>query len=64
MFPHTDGFFDMFPHTVDIHTAVSRHVETVALLSNKFAKAKDFVQIGIDTEDYYRIKDSEKDTDE
>ncbi len=47
---------DMFPN--------SFHVETVALLNNKFAKAKDFVQIGIDAEDYYRIKDSEKDTDE
>jgi 23S rRNA (uracil1939-C5)-methyltransferase len=47
---------DMFPH--------SMHVETVVLLNNKFAKVKDFVQIGIDAEDYYRIKDSEKDTDE
>jgi 23S rRNA (uracil1939-C5)-methyltransferase len=46
----------MFPNT--------QHVETVVLLSNKFAKAKGFVQIGIDAEDYYRIKDSEKDTDE
>jgi len=27
-------------------------------LNNKFAKAKDFVQIGIDAEDYYRIKDA------
>ena len=40
---------DQFPGTV--------HVETVVLLNNKFAKAKDFVQIGIDAEDYYRIKD-------
>ena len=32
-------------------------VATVVLLNNKFAKAKDFVQIGIDAEDYYRIKD-------
>ena len=47
---------DMFPNT--------QHVETVVLLNNKFAKAKDFVQIGIDAEDYYRIKNSEKDTDE
>ncbi len=39
-------------------------VETVVLLNNKFAKAKDFVQIGIDAEDYYRIKDSEKKEDE
>ena len=28
------------------------------------SRRKDFVQIGIDAEDYYRIKDSEKDTDE
>ena len=40
------------------------HVETVVLLNNKFSKAKDFVHIGIDTEDYYRIKDSEKKTGE
>ena len=45
---------DMFPNT--------QHVETVVLLNNKFAKAKDFVQIGIDAEEYYRIKDSEKKT--
>jgi 23S rRNA (uracil1939-C5)-methyltransferase len=38
----------------------SGHVETVVLLNNKFARAKDFVQIGIDAEEYYRIKDSEK----
>ncbi len=42
--------FDQFCH--------SMHVETVVLLNNKFAKAKDFVQIGIDAEDYYRIKDA------
>jgi hypothetical protein len=30
------------------------------LLNNKFSKAKDFVHISIDAEDYYRIKDSEK----
>lgn len=35
-------------------------VETVVLLNNKFAKAKDFVQIGIDAEDYYRIKDAKR----
>ena len=34
-------------------------VETVCLLNNKFVKAKDFVQIGIDAEDYYKIKDAE-----
>ncbi len=39
---------------------VSTHVETVVLLDNKKARAKDYVEIGIDAEDYYRIKDSEK----
>ncbi|MCR4739453.1 MAG: 23S rRNA (uracil(1939)-C(5))-methyltransferase RlmD [Lachnospiraceae bacterium] len=43
---------DMFPHTT--------HVETVVCLSNNFSKPKDYVQIGIDAEDYYRIKESEK----
>ena len=32
--------------------------ETVVLLNNKFAEAKDFVQIGVDAKDYYKIKDS------
>ena len=31
------------------------HVETVVLLSKK--KATDFVEIGVDAEDYYRIKE-------
>ena len=44
---------DMFPWT--------GHVETVVCLSNKNAKPKDYVDIGVDAEDYYRIKDSEKD---
>ena len=34
--------------------------ETVVLLNNKFSKANDFVEISVDAEDYYRIKDSEK----
>lgn len=41
---------DMFPRT--------NHVETVVCLSNK--KSKDCVEIGVDAEDYNRIKDSEK----
>lgn len=36
------------------------HVETVVCLSNKNAKPKDYVEIGVDAEDYYRIKDSGK----
>jgi 23S rRNA (uracil1939-C5)-methyltransferase len=41
---------DMFPFT--------EHVETVVCLSNKNARSKDYVEIGVDAEDYYRIKDS------
>ena len=37
----------------------SCHVETVVCLSNKNAKPRDYVEIGVDAEDYYRIKDSE-----
>lgn len=33
-----------------------QHVETVVLLSNKNAKRKDYVEIGVDVENYYRIK--------
>ena len=40
---------DQFPGT--------SHVETVVLLNNKFAEAKDFVQIDVDAKDYYKIKD-------
>ena len=39
---------DMFPFTTSC--------ETVVFLSNKKVKDKDIVEIGIDTEDYYKIK--------
>ena len=35
-------------------------VETVVCLNKNFSKPKDYIQIGIDAEDYYRIKESEK----
>jgi len=35
-------------------------VESVVLLSNKNAKSKDYVEIGVDDEDYYRIKNNRK----
>ena len=41
---------DMFCWTGD--------VETVVCLNNKNARSKDYVEIGVDAEDYYRIKDS------
>ena len=43
-----------------MHKHDSCHVETVVCLSNKNAKPKDYVEIGVDAEDYYRIKDSGK----
>ena len=43
-----------------IYFVDSCHVETVVCLSNKNAKPKDYVEIGVDAEDYYRIKDSGK----
>ena len=39
--------FDQFPWT--------EHVETVVCLSNKNARPKDYVEIGVDAEDYYRM---------
>ena len=56
MFPHTDGIMDMFPHTGDIHTAVSGHVECVALLSNRNADKKGYITLDVNLDDYYRIK--------
>ena len=38
-------------------------MKSVVFLNNK-NRAKDFIEIGIDAEEYYRIKDSEKNADE
>ena len=49
---------DQFPITdkvVDVLGVQSTHVEIVVLLNKK--KATDFVEIGVDAEDYYRIKE-------
>ena len=35
---------------------VSSHVESVVKLERKDVKSKDYIEIGIDAEDYYRIK--------
>ena len=53
---------DLFPRTseaADIQIDVSGHVETVVCLSNRNSKPKDCDGIGVDAEDYYKIKDCE-----
>ena len=45
------------------HGVFVAHVEQRrdgSLLEQQNAKPKDFVEIGVDAEDYYKIKDSEK----
>ncbi len=36
------------------------HVETVCLLSNRKLKPDTYIKLSLDMEDYYRIKDAEK----
>ena len=43
-----------------INLISSCHVETVICLSYKNAKRKDYIEIDVDADDYYSIKDSEK----
>lgn len=43
---------DQFPMT--------GHVESVVLLSNKNSKPKSYVEIGVDADDYYRIKEGKQ----
>ena len=49
---------DLFSKSSDIHNGVSGHVETVCLLGKR--KPDTTVKIGIDMEDYRRIRDEEK----
>ena len=53
----------MFPYTArrdDVLSVLSCHVETVCLLSNRKSKPDTHVDLTLDMEDYYRIKDQEK----
>ena len=43
---------DQFPWTAN--------VETVCLLSNRKLKPDTYIKLSLDMEDYYRIKDAEK----
>ena len=58
IFPQMSGIVDMFPDTDDINLIATRHVETVCLLSNR--KPDSYVHLNLKMEDYYRIKDAEK----
>ena len=42
---------------IGTRSVFSYHVETVCLLINQNAKAKHHVNVGIDAEDYYKIKE-------
>ena len=42
---------------IGTRSVFSCHVETVCLLINQNAKAKHHVNVGIDAEDYYKIKE-------
>ena len=46
--------------SVNIIIIHSTHVETVCLLSNRKSKPDTHVDLTLDMEDYYRIKDQEK----
>ena len=44
----------------DIGVEVSRHVETVVYLSNINPRPRTHIEIGVDAEDYYKLKSKEK----
>lgn len=57
MFPHTDGILDMFYHMGDIHSGVSGHVESIALLQRVSNTRKaSSITLDVDMNDYYRIR--------
>ena len=57
MFTHTSKWHDLFGCTDDINAIASRHVECVALLSNRNAGKGNYITLDVDLDDYYRIKD-------
>lgn len=61
MFSYTSSVIDKFSITTDIQAIVSRHVETVCLLSNTQRKKKEsYITLDVEMEDYYRIKNEGK----
>ena len=49
-FPYTGKIVDMYPFTGDINSIVSRHVETVCLLS-KLSEAKHSIDVKLDMDE-------------
>ena len=43
-----------------ISITLSTHVETVVLMGKTVTRSKSHVDLGLDVEDYYKIKDAEK----
>ena len=64
LFPKTSKGYgiEQFPITVMVRYPYCciKPCGDCSLLEQKFLKPKDYIQIGIDAEDYYRIKESEK----
>jgi hypothetical protein len=48
---------EQFSRSPLIHRRAPRHLETVVILNNKNPRPKSYVEIGIDAEEYFRIKD-------
>ena len=47
----------MFSYTDDINLIATSHTETVVCMINQNSQAKHYVNVGIDAEEYYKIKD-------
>lgn len=43
-----------------VSTAVTTHIETVVLMGKTVTRSKSHVDLGLDVEDYYKIRDAEK----
>jgi hypothetical protein len=43
-----------------VPTKMPLHVETVVLMGKTVTRSKSHVDLGLDVEDYYKIKDAEK----
>ena len=58
---HNMGASGILKKDIEISLDNGTHIEVVVSLSKNFSKPKDYVQIGIDDEDHYRIKEAKND---